>query len=127
VVRDGVERGEEHLWRGGAGEAITYTFDADTLVSKVRIVFDSDFNRDYDNMPSNYPLVQPRFHLPKTLVTAYRLVGENEKGECFSLEIAENHQRLCHHTLGWQVKRITLLPLSTNGSEDYRIFSFEVE
>ena len=127
VVIDGVDRGEEHLWQGKAGDTITYTFPCDTPVSEVRIVFDSDFNRKYHNLPCNYPLVQERFKLPHTLITSYRIEGMKESGETVTLEVKENHQRLVRHTVDWNVQTIRFIPLTTNGAEDFRVFAFEVK
>ena len=126
VVRDGTDRGEEHLWQGNVGEALEYRFDGDTPISQIRLVFDSDLNRDYHNMPCNYPLKETRFHLPTTLIRAYRIEGENEAGEVFSYEVTDNRQRLVRHALDWRVSRLRLIPLATHGAPDARIFSFEV-
>ncbi len=126
VIRNGLERGEENCWTGREGDVIEYRFKGDTLVHEVRLVFDSDLNRDYHNMPCCYPLHETRYQLPKTLIRSYRIEGEAENGQQFCLEVGENHQRLARHALNWQVKRIRLVPLTTNGAEAFRLFSFEV-
>ncbi len=127
IVRNGIDRGESNLWCGKEGDYIEYRFDRDTAITEVRLVFDNDMNRDYHNMPCNYPLVQRKFKLPATLIKEYRLEGENENGEIFSLEVGNNHQRLVRHIVDWRVKRLRFVPISTNGSPDFRLFSFEVK
>ncbi|MBQ4048002.1 MAG: FAD-dependent oxidoreductase [Clostridia bacterium] len=126
VVRNGKDRGEENLWIGTTGETVEYRFTEDTKVSGIRLVFDSDLNRDYYNMPCNYPLVQPKFKLPPTLIKSYRIEAENEQGERFELSVPENHQRFVRHTVDWTVRSIRLVPLETHGSQTFRLFDFEV-
>ena len=126
VVRNGLDRGEENLWIGTTGETVEYRFTEETKVSGIRLVFDSDLNRDYYNMPCNYPLVQPKFKLPPTLIKSYRIEAENEQGERFELSVPENHQRFVRHTVDWKVKSIRLVPLETHGSQTFRLFDFEV-
>ena len=127
VVRNGVDRGEENLWIGTEGDRITYEWESDVDIHEIRLVFDNDMNRKYHNMPCSYPLVEPRFKLPKTLPKAYEILGESESGETVSLSVTDNHQRFVRHAVNWRVKRLTLLPLETNGCADFRVFDFEVK
>ena len=126
VVRNGIDRGEENLWIGGEGDAVEYQWDRDTEISEIRLVFDNDMNRKYHNMPCNYPLVETRFKLPATLIRAYRIEGESESGERFTLEVDESHQRFVRHAVNWRVNRLRFVPLATHGAETYRLFDFEV-
>ena len=125
-VRNGIDRGEENLWIGKPGDLVEYEFDGDTEIYQLRLVFDSDLNRGYHNMPCNYPLVQEKFMLPSVLIKEYRIEGINEKGDCVSLHITDNHQRFVVHQVNWNVKKIRFVPVSTYGSEDFRLFGFEV-
>ena len=126
LVRDGVDRGEEHCWIGNAGDCIAYTWDADTPIKEIRLVFDSNLNRDYHNMPCNYPLVQTGYHIPETLIRAYRIEGISENGEVQILQIDENHQRFVTHKVDWNVKMVRLTPLETHGCKDLHVFSFDI-
>ena len=126
VVRNGVDRGEENCWIGKEGDTVEYTFEEDTEINELRLVFDSDLNRNYYNMPCNYPLVQDRFKLPKTLVKEYRIEGEASDGTTFALQVENNHQRFVKHTVRWKVKSLRFVPVSTHGCENFRLFSFEV-
>ena len=127
VVRNGIDRGEENLWIGKEGDSILYTFDKDTDVSEIRLIFDSDLNRKYYNMPCSYPLVEDRFKLPKTLIKEYRIEGEDESGKVYSLHITDNYLRFVNHKVDWKVKSLRFVPVATNGSEDFRLFDFEIK
>lgn len=126
IVRNGIDRGEENLWIGKNGDVIEYDFGKDTEIKRIRLVFDSDLNRNYHNMPCNYPLVQNKFRLPSTLIKEYIVEGVNEKGEVVSLHIADNHQRFVKHSVNWRVRSLKFIPLKTFGSADFRVFSFEI-
>ena len=127
VVRNGLDRGEENLWIGTMGDTVCYTFDRDSSVSEIRLVFDSNLNRNYHNMPCNYPLVQTKFKLPDTLIRAYRVEGIDKNGTVVaSVEVNDNHQRFVRHAVNWSVRSVRLVPLSTHGCDTFRVFDFEV-
>ena len=127
VIRNGIERGEENLWIGEAGDFIEYQFHEDTDITQIRLIFDNDMNRKYHNMPCNYPLVQTKFKLPKTLIKEYKIEGENSNGETFTLCVSDNHQRFVRHFVKWKIKKIRFIPISTRGCEQYRLFDFEIQ
>ena len=127
IVRNGSDRGEENLWRGKSGDSITYEFETDTEISEIRLVFDNDMNRKYHNMPCNYPLVQTKFKLPSTLIKEYKIEGENSAGERFELSVSDNHQRFVRHKIKFKAKKISFIPISTHGCEDFRLFDFEIK
>ena len=127
VVRNGIERCEENLWIGGEGESITYTLDKDTEIREIRLVFDSDLNRKYHNMPWNYPLVQTTFNLPKTLIKEYKIEGISEDGTVHTLHVTDNHQRFVKHPVDWRVKSVRLVPIATHGCPDFRVYDFEIK
>ena len=126
IVRNGKYRGEENLWQGEAGSCITYSFEADTKITQLRLVFDSDLNRNYRNMPCNYPLEEKLIKLPETLIKAYRIEGIQENGQKVFLEVNNSHQRFVKHTVDWQVKEIRFVPIATHGCETFRLFGFEI-
>ncbi len=127
VIRNGVDRGEENLWTGEKNDVIEYRFDKDTNISEIRLVFDSDLNRDYHNMPCNYPLVQKKFKLPDTLIKEYKVLGIAESGEIKEVYVNTNHQRFVKHSVDWSVKTVRFVPISTFGSEIFRLFDFEIK
>jgi hypothetical protein len=126
IVRNGVDRGEENLWTGNAGDFVEYDLGEDTEVSGIRLIFDNDMNRKYHNMPCNYPLVQTKFKLPNTLIKEYKIEGETSEGERFEIHVCDNHQRFVRHTVNWKVKKVRFIPIATNGCEDFRLFDFEI-
>ena len=127
VIRNGIERGEANLWIGSEGEYIEYSFEKNTKVSELRLIFDSDLNRKYYNMPCNYPKDQQKFKLPKTLITEYRIEGISESGEKYSFTVTDNHLRFVTHKIDWNVKAIRFVPINTNGSDNYRLYEFEIK
>ncbi len=127
VVRNGIDRGENNLWIGNKGDTISYSFSVDQDINEIRLVFDSDMNRKYHNMPCSYPLVQTDFKLPTTLIKKYKIEGEDSDGNLYTLTVENNHLRFVKHCVNWKVKKLTFIPLETNGCTDFRLFSFEIQ
>lgn len=127
TVRNGIDRGNENCWTGRQGDVIEYHFESDTHIRQIRLVFDSDLNRSYHNMPCHYPLVQTGFKLPETLIRDYRIEGVAEDGTEHIINIRDNHQRFVTHDIDWQAKTIRFIPLRTFGDEHFRLFSFEIQ
>ncbi len=127
VVCNGKDRGDENCYKNINPAAITYTFQKDTAVSGIRLVFDSDLNRDYENMPCRYNLAEERFKLPETLIKEYVIEGVKEDGSVEKITVCNNRRRLVKHNVDWCVKEVRLIPIKTHGSDNFRIFGFEVE
>ena len=127
IVRNGIERGDDNLWIGKSGDFIEYGFDSDTNIHEIRLVFDSNINRVYLNMPCNYPLVQKEYNIPDTLIKEYRIEGENENGEIFEINVTNNHLRFIRHRVDMKVKKLRFIPISTHGCEEFRLFDFEIK
>jgi hypothetical protein len=127
IARNGKDRGEDNLWRGSSGDYIEYSFSEDVDISRIRLVFDSDLNRPYHNMPENYPMKQEGYELPKTLVKEYRIEAESSDGKVTAITEINNRQRLVFHNTALRASRIRLIPISTvGGNDDFRVFSFEI-
>ena len=126
VCCNGYERRKENCWIGYAGDSIEYTFSDAETVREVRLVFDSDLNREYANMPCSIQLNEQDFHLPKTLMKTYRIEAEDENGNVVFLEVDNCYQRFVRHQVEWKVKKIRLIPLETHGCPEFRVFGFEV-
>lgn len=127
IVRNGLDRGDENCWIGKKGDLIEYTFCEDVTVNKIRLIFDSFLNRKYPNMPYSYPLEQPSFRLPETLIKEYVIELSSSAGDTHIIEVSDNHQRFVLHEVGMKVNKIRFIPKSTHGSHEFRLFSFEVE
>ena len=132
IVCNGQERKEENLWIGHKGEYIEYLFDKALHVSKLRVVFDSDLNRNFvqslnrsfQQMPHIYPLGEDRFKLPDTLVKRFTVELTLSDGKKIS-ESYDNHLRFVEVPVNKEVTGIRLIPIETWGSEDFRIFCVE--
>ena len=117
------------------------------MVSGVRLVLDSDLDREYtegnpDGLHTSAVLFFPasynntRFGFPKCLIKHYKIELLNENGQWeTAVEVTDNHQRFIKHSLGRVAAAVRFIPLSTYHSEtkteDYgsstaHIFNFEV-
>ncbi len=81
IVRNGKDRGEENCFSGELGDSLIYEFENETYISEIRLVFDSDLNRKYYNMPCRYPLKEHKYCVPRTLVKTYDIVVTSADGE----------------------------------------------
>ena len=140
ALRSGVDRPTE---TGGncvaveKGAAIAYRFPCPRLVSRVRIVFDSDLNREtlppqeafrHRNMMHNRPLNREDVGVPKTVVRAFRVEGIAPDGSVRVLaEDTNNYQRLRRFAVNGVFTEVRLIPLETWGAPQCRLFAFEVE
>ena len=139
--------GNDNGYFGKTNKAITYTFEKPELVSGVRLVLDSDLDREYtegnpDGLHTSAVLFFPasynntRFGFPKCLIKHYKIELLNENGQWeTAVEVTDNHQRFIKHSLGKVTAAVRFVPLSTYHSEtkteDYgsstaHIFNFEV-
>ncbi len=130
VLRNATDRGlcpeETNKLVCDKGDDIIYEFDAYQKISEIRLVFDSHLSREYDNMPASYPLSQPWYKVPKTLVRAYRITLKTE-GEDIVIDVENNYQRLNLHKVSALVNKIILTPLETWGEEKCAIFAMDVK
>ena len=110
--------GNDNGYFGKTNKAITYTFEKPELVNGVRLVLDSDLDREYtegnpDGLHTSAVLFFPashnntRFGFPKCLVKHYKIeiLDENDQWTT-AVEIKDNHQRFIKHTLNRTVCRI---------------------
>lgn len=119
LIRNGFERKEENCYKGNL---VTFSFDKPEEINEIRLVFDSDLNREYDNMPCNYPLEQPKYKLPATLVKAYRIYADGE----LIAEENNNYQRLRYHKISATAKELKIEFTETWGSDECRIFAVDI-
>ncbi|MDY4519729.1 MAG: FAD-dependent oxidoreductase [Candidatus Spyradocola sp.] len=138
-LRNGLDRALDGAYNGVAvplGSAIAYTFPAPEPISRVRVVLDSDLNRDTlpecerrreRNMLHNRPLGWPDAYVPTTLLRAFRIEGVRPDGTAETLyESQDNHRRLISVPVDGVYAAVRLLPLTTWGDPLARIFSFDV-
>jgi hypothetical protein len=150
ALLNGIDRriwGNDNGYFGKTNKAITYTFDSPKHVNGVRLVFDSDLDREYtdgnpDALHTSSTLFFPKsynhtsFGFPKCLIKHYKIEIMDESGNWSTIvEIFNNHQRFITHKLNVFAKAVRLIPISTYHSErkteDYgsstaHIFNFEI-
>ena len=150
ALRNGTDRrvfGSDNGYFGKINKAITYTFGEKKHVSGVRLVVDSDLDREQiDGNPDLMYIPMPLFRglgygntsfgFPKCLLKAFRIEAIDENGEWKTVyETSSNHQRLVNIRLDIDTTAVRLIPLATWGSEKLiftydsavaHIFSFDV-
>ena len=139
-LRNGVDRsiGEEaNCWNAKKGETVEYRFEKAEKINEIRIVFDSDLNRQTlpknevklkRDMINNRPLSFEPSYVPKTMTKAYKIEAELASGEVVTLfDVCDNHHRLCKHKLDIEAVAIKLTPIDTWGNDSCRVFAFDVK
>jgi hypothetical protein len=128
-LRNGLDRpaGENgNLWVGPCGSWIEYRFEKPQQLTETRIVFDSDLNRNIKNMPCIHRLGLAPRRPPATLVKAFRIEAEVDGKWTNVVNFLENHQRLVKLDINTSATAVRLIPDETWGSEQARIFSWEI-
>lgn len=132
IVMNGKDRKDENLWIGKEGEFIELSYSEPEFVNGVRIIFDSDLNRNFvewlnrsfQQMPHIYPLGEDRFKIPDTLIKKFK-VEITEKSGKTTLKEYNNHQRYVNIPINEAVTKIRIIPTQTYGVKEYRVFSVE--
>ncbi len=140
LLRDGVDRpvgAEDHGCRVEKGGCLEYRFSSPRAVQGVRIIWDSDLTRSDQpvilgrrfthNMMCNKPANLADFHVPGSLVRAFRLEGVRGDGSTELLAcVRDNHRRLTRISCPGTYLAVRLIPEDTWNSPDVHLFSFEV-
>lgn len=129
IVRNGIDRETDEGYNGfvgSAGDCITFTYDDYEDISQVRLVFDSNLNRKSNNMPCNFPLYQPEYKTPVTLIKEFDIVADTPDGERVVYSETNNYQRLVYCDVNVRAKAIRLVPKKTWGDDKFRVFSMDV-
>ena len=141
ALRDGIDRqreGDEHAWHGKVGDEMTYRFAAPVNPTKIRLVMDSDLDRE--SLPENERILKRNlFHnrllsneltyVPPTMIKGYRVTAHLADGSSrVVVEENANHHRLRIHEIDApDCVGLTLKILSTWGREEVRLFAFEAQ
>ena len=137
ALRNGIDRpvgDADNGARLALGQAVEYRFAEESVVSRVRLVFDSDLNDEtmpeYErnlkrNMICNRPRNLPDTYVPKTMTRAYRVEGITAEGIVPLVEEMENYQRLRTHAVQAKLLGVRFVPLATWGAEDCHLFAFD--
>ena len=148
LLTDGTDRrveGIDHGYYGRIDSAITYRFEKAEHLTGVRLVLDSDLDREYcegnpNLMNITMPLFRARsynytsFGFPTCMLKDFRLETAGEDGEWHLLtEVKGNYQRFLRIPCDVNCRALRLVPIHTWGSaalihpyaEDVHIFNFE--
>lgn len=134
-LRNGIDRPTDDTGDNGCFLPLdtdaTYELAAPAFVENLRIVFDSDLDRDtltggipeIRDCPTvcNRPLDMPGYTFPATMVRSFAVLADGE--EIFRTD--SNIQRLVRIPVNRTVGKLTLRPLATWGSEKAHIFSLD--
>jgi hypothetical protein len=104
-------------------------------VHRVRMVFDSDLNRDTQpegtmyrrNMYTTVFLDTKAAYPSRTLTRDFRLTLTLADGTSRVIDVNDNHRRLVYADIGAEVSAVRFEPLATWGNPEAHIFSFEIE
>jgi len=139
-LRNGVDRtigDDDNGWNAAPGASAEYRFSSPQKISEVRVVFDSDLNRQTlpeaevklrRDMINNRPLSFVPSYVPKTMTKSYRIEAELADGSRVVIaDVAENHHRLCLHSTDVEAVAVRLTPLSTWGNDTCHVFAFDIK
>ena len=106
------------------------------MINEVRLVFNSDLNRETTGAGGYIPEKMntcnvhknaPALNVPKTLVRDMRLELRGADGLWYEIQgIEANHQRLVKQRIGKNASGIRFTLLSTNGNEKAEIYSIDL-
>lgn len=137
LLRNGMERqtGDNPNYAVGKGECYAeYNFGKTVGIKTVRLVFDSDLNRETlpererkmnRAMVHNIHLDFPKSYLPKTLIKKFRIIFKTPHGEeCVTVD--NYHQRLFLLNKEIEAFAVRVILDETHGLKEKHLFSFEV-
>lgn len=129
LLLNGVERqqGTDHnAWIAAPGAWVAYKFEKPRRLSEARMVFDSDLTRPRFGVRVNFPLSQTEQTLPAALVRAFKL-EIMQSGEWRTIfEEQDNSKRLVRLPLNVEAEGARLTVVSSHGSQECRVFGFDV-
>lgn len=140
VLLDGMERkigDTDHAFVGEKGCSLVLELEKECRVEALRLVFDSDLNRDtWENQAPNikdYPMKCHVFaeeipvSVPKTIVKSFQVSVQEQEGKAWKSihEEYENYQRLYYVPIHKSVKRVKCTFQDTWGFETIRIYAME--
>ena len=134
ALRNGLDRPDDvgdNGCRIPLGSSVTYKLKEPALVSEVRLVFDSDLEREtveggirkVRDCPTicNRPLNMEPYRFPTTMISSFDIVCD----EKVIASVKGNHRRLVRIEVGKTVGEVTFVPRETTGAGDAHIFSFD--
>lgn len=151
VLLNGMERkiwGNDNGYWGMCNRAITYTFGERKHISEIRLIVDSDLDREYtEGNPKVLNISatlfrcldynRTSFGFPKCMLKSFRVEALDQQGEWKTVyETDNNYQRMIRVRIDIDATAVRLIPLgtylsetmgkATYGSVQAHIFAFEV-
>ncbi len=129
AVTDGYDRPdntEYHGYVGDLGQAIELRFEQPVQIQELRLVFDSNLNRPHHNMPCTYFLDEKNYRMPETLIRSYQVEADTSNGKVLLAQVENNRRRMVRHQVGKEVTALRLIPQTTWGDTQCRVFSMDV-
>jgi hypothetical protein len=134
-LRNGIDRPTDDGGDNGCfvslGSDMKYVLKKPEYIDSVRIIFDSDLNREtlkggiqvICDCPTvcNRPLDMTPYTFPSTMVKGFEVYADDE----LVCRVDDNCQRLVKIPIGKECKSVALRPMSTYGDETAHIFSFD--
>ncbi|WP_162611476.1 FAD-dependent oxidoreductase [Anaeromassilibacillus sp. An200] len=136
LLTDGVERpvdGVDHAYVCEPGQAVVFTLPEPRFLSALRIVMDSDLNRETfpEGIEYSFKTFPMKCHVrlgaanvcvPKTILRAFDVYAD---GERIATE-NENYQRLVRVPIGRTVREVRFVPRETWGCSQVRLYALEL-
>lgn len=136
AVRNGTERiveGTDNAWWARPGDSLEWRFKEPVELAEVRLVFDSNLSRYYQDhrMRYHYPLDYPPTEVADTLVKSFSVEVERDGAWETLAQAVQNHERHRRITVTGEAERdarITALRLTVHetwGREAAAVFAFD--
>ncbi|AWI09394.1 FAD-dependent oxidoreductase [Ereboglobus luteus] len=148
-LHNGIDRriwGRDNGYYGKTKKAITYTFKKPTKISQVRLVFDSDLNREHtggnpDGVLTSWVMFHPLSHnktsfgFPGCMIKSYRIEARVGGEWKTVFETDENYHRFIRLDVNVTADAVRFIPFATHmsakkindyGSSTAHLFAFEV-
>ena len=134
IEANGISRNEDcnnNCWESDGisanGETLTFDLEKATVVSQVRITFNSNFNYSIKQTMSVKRQEQQRIGIPPELVRDYSVEFLLDGKTVETKEIKENHQRLNVIDLNSVLcDKINIIMYNTNGYESVSVFEVRI-
>ena len=130
ALRNGMDRPDGNSlnsWLAKGGDWAEYVLAKPRQINSIRLVFDSNLNRDWLNSCCQYPLDQEKIHVPYSLVKNFAIEVPDDSGDWKTvLKITENHQRFVLLPTNVTTSKIRLRIMATWGNSEIAVFSFDI-
>lgn len=138
VLRNGIDRPVGDADNGvyiSLNEPLEIRLDETRNISGLRLVFDSDLNREtlpenqvgiHHFMPTNRRWDDPASCVPKTLVKEFEIHALTDDGWQCVQRVEENYQRLCRMDLNLATQALRIVPKSTWGAPKAHLFAVDL-